>query len=76
MSDADPTDKKLRGFAAMDPKTRSAVGRKGGKASHANGTGHEFTPAEARAAGRKGAAVAHRRRREQRAQQIRRGEDR
>lgn len=46
--------KKPRGFAAMDPKKVSEIARKGGKASHACGSAHEFTPDEAREAGRKG----------------------
>ena len=49
--------KKLRGFAAMDPKLVSELATKGGKAAHLAGTAHEFTSEEARLAGRKGAAV-------------------
>lgn len=45
-----------RGFAAMDPAKQKAIARKGGKAAHEKGTAHEFTPDEARAAGRKGGA--------------------
>jgi hypothetical protein len=40
-------EKKLRGFAAMDPERRRAMGRKGGKMAHENGTAHEFTSEEA-----------------------------
>jgi general stress protein YciG len=40
----------------MDPELRSALARKGGIAAHARGKAHEFTPEEARIAGRKGAA--------------------
>ncbi len=43
-----------RGFASMDEKKQREIASKGGKASHAKGTGHEFTSAEASAAGRKG----------------------
>lgn len=47
-------EKKKRGFAAMDPAAQREIARKGGKAAHAAGTAHEFTPEEARIAGRKG----------------------
>jgi uncharacterized protein len=43
-----------RGFAAMDPEKRRRISSVGGKAAHEKGTGHEFTPDEAREAGRKG----------------------
>ena len=43
-----------RGFASMDQKKQREIASKGGKASHAKGTGHEFSPSEASAAGRKG----------------------
>ena len=43
-----------RGFAAMDEGKQRQIARKGGKAAHEKGTAHEFTPEEARAAGRKG----------------------
>jgi hypothetical protein len=46
--------KSKRGFASMDPAKRRLVSSLGGKAAHAAGTGHEFTPAEARRAGRLG----------------------
>jgi len=46
--------KKPRGFAVMTPEQRSRIGRLGGVAAHAKGTAHEFTPEEAREAGRKG----------------------
>lgn len=45
---------KARGFAAMDQDRQRDIARKGGKAAHERGTAHEFTPDEARAAGRKG----------------------
>lgn len=48
-----------RGFAAMDPALVSAIARKGGKAAHAQGTAHEFTSDEARAAGKKGGKASH-----------------
>jgi general stress protein YciG len=46
-----------RGFASMDPDKQRTIASKGGKAAHAKGTAHEFTPEEAREAGRKGGMV-------------------
>lgn len=43
-----------RGFASMDPQKQREIASKGGKAAHDKGTAHEFTPEEAREAGRKG----------------------
>lgn len=43
-----------RGFGSMDPEKQRAIASKGGKAAHAQGSAHEFTSEEARAAGRKG----------------------
>src|SRR5437870_1143294 len=43
-----------RGFAAMDKERQREIAAKGGRESHRQGTAHEFTPEEARAAGRKG----------------------
>ena len=43
-----------RGFAAMDPEQRRLISSVGGKAAHQKGRAHEFTPQEAREAGRKG----------------------
>jgi general stress protein YciG len=37
----------------MDPEKRREIARKGGKAAHEKGTAHEWTPEEAREAGRK-----------------------
>lgn len=42
-----------RGFASMDPEKQRQIASKGGKASHARGTAHEFTSEEASRAGRK-----------------------
>ena len=47
-------EKSLRGFASMDKTKQREIASKGGKAAHQKGTAHEFTPDEARAAGRKG----------------------
>ena len=43
-----------RGFAKMDAHRRREIASQGGHAAHEKGTGHEFTPEEAREAGRKG----------------------
>ena len=43
-----------RGFASMDPDKQRAIASKGGKAAHESGNAHQFTPDEAREAGRKG----------------------
>jgi general stress protein YciG len=56
-SPSTPT-RKPRGFAAIDPKLRSEIARKGGLAAHASGVAHEFTSEEARAAGRLGGRAA------------------
>jgi general stress protein YciG len=49
--------KSARGFASMDPAKQRAIASKGGKAAHQKGRAHEFTPEEARLAGRKGGDV-------------------
>lgn len=46
-----------RGFALMDPARQKEIARKGGRAAHEKGTAHQFTPDEAREAGRKGGMV-------------------
>lgn len=51
------TTKRPRGFAAMDRDAVRAIGRKGGKAAHAQGRAHEFTREEAKIAGKKGGAA-------------------
>lgn len=55
--------KRLRGFAAMDRKFVSEIAAKGGRAAHAAGTAHEFTPTEAQIAGRLGGRATHAKRR-------------
>jgi uncharacterized protein len=52
-----------RGFASMDAEKRREIARKGGRAAHEKGTAHEFTPEEAREAGRKGGTAVSRDRR-------------
>src|SRR5215218_5434757 len=54
ISEADRTSTRSRGFASMNAERQREISRKGGKAAHEKGTAHEFTPDEARAAGRKG----------------------
>lgn len=50
------TEKKRsgRGFASMSPEKQREIASQGGKAAHAKGRAHEFTPEEAREAGRRG----------------------
>lgn len=52
--------KSNRGFASMDASKQKEIASKGGKAAHAQGRAHEFTPDEARTAGRKGGEVVSR----------------
>ena len=49
--------KSRRGFASMDLSRQREIASMGGKAAHDRGRAHEFTPAEAREAGRKGGLV-------------------
>jgi hypothetical protein len=46
-----------RGFAGMDPIKQREIASLGGKSAHRSGKAHQFTPEEAREAGRKGAAA-------------------
>jgi general stress protein YciG len=43
----------------MSPDKQKEIASKGGRAAHAKGTAHQFTPEEAAAAGRKGGKAAH-----------------
>lgn len=43
-----------RGFASMSKERRAEIASQGGKTAHAMGTAHQYTPDEARAAGKKG----------------------
>jgi uncharacterized protein len=52
--------KSNRGFASMDRGKQREIASKGGKAAHAQGRAHEFTPDEARTAGKKGGEVVSR----------------
>jgi general stress protein YciG len=49
--------KEDRGFASMDRTKQREIASKGGKAAHEKGTAHEWTPDEARNAGRKGGQI-------------------
>ena len=51
------TGKSKRGFASMDANRQKEIASKGGRAAHAKGTAHEWTPDEARNAGRKGGQI-------------------
>ena len=46
--------KSKRGFASMDKERQRIIASKGGQVAHQRGTAHEWTSAEARAAGKKG----------------------
>ena len=48
------TDSSNRGFASMDTEKKRQIASRGGRAAHEKGTAHEFTPDEAKQAGRKG----------------------
>jgi general stress protein YciG len=48
------SEKPKRGFASMDQERQREIASKGGKAAHVKGRAHEFTPEQARLAGRKG----------------------
>ena len=50
-----PGGKQRRGFASMSSEKQREIASKGGRAAHVKGTAHEWTPDEARSAGRKGA---------------------
>ena len=50
-----------RGFASMSRDKQREIASKGGRAAHKQGTAHEWTSDEARAAGRKGGAASRRR---------------
>lgn len=52
--------KQRRGFASMDEEKKRRIASQGGRAAHEKGTAHEFTPEEAREAGRKGGLVVSR----------------
>jgi uncharacterized protein len=47
-------EKQNKGFRLLTPEARKAIASKGGKAAHLQGKAHEWTPEQAREAGRKG----------------------
>ena len=49
--------KERRGFASMSADKQREIASKGGRAAHEKGTAHEWTPDEARAAGRRGGQI-------------------
>jgi hypothetical protein len=51
---AQSNDTSNRGFASMDEEKQRQIASEGGRAAHEKGTAHEFTPEEAREAGKKG----------------------
>jgi general stress protein YciG len=53
----DGTRKERRGFASMSTDKQREIASKGGRVAHEKGTAHEWTPDEARAAGRKGGQI-------------------
>jgi len=53
-SSTPPSRRSNRGFASMDPAKQREIASKGGRAAHEKGTAHQFSPNEAREAGRKG----------------------
>ena len=53
----DAVRKERRGFASMSADKQREIASKGGRAAHEKGTAHEWTPDEARAAGRKGGQI-------------------
>jgi uncharacterized protein len=56
-SAVDGVRKERRGFASMSPEKQREIASKGGRAAHEKGTAHEWTPEEARNAGRKGGQI-------------------
>lgn len=44
-------ERKKRGFGSMDKDKQKAIASMGGKAAHERGTGHQWTPEQAREAG-------------------------
>lgn len=53
----DGVRKERRGFASMSADKQREIASKGGRAAHEKGTAHEWTPDEARNAGRKGGQI-------------------
>ena len=49
-------NRRARGLAALSPERRREIASMGGRTSQARGTAHQWTAAEASAAGKKGSA--------------------
>jgi len=49
--------KQRRGFAAMSADKRRQIASKGGRTAHELGTAHQWSPDEARSAGKKGGHI-------------------
>jgi general stress protein YciG len=56
--------KEDRGFASMDRHKQRELASKGGRVAHEKGRAHQWSPEEAREAGRKGGLATHQRRME------------
>ena len=59
MADNKGNAKGRGGFASMDDARQREIASQGGRAAHQSGNAHEFTPEEAREAGRKGGEASH-----------------
>jgi hypothetical protein len=51
-----PNTRRARGLAALSLERRREIARMGGRTSQARGTAHQWTAAEASAAGKKGSS--------------------
>lgn len=51
---AEGRNRDRRGFASMDGEKQRRIASEGGRIAHQRGAAHEFSPQEAREAGRKG----------------------
>lgn len=60
---------KKRGFACLSPERRKEIASRGGKSAHKKGRAHEWSKAEAAAAGRRGGTEAAKRRRIRKAEE-------
>lgn len=56
-TDSSSSRKSLRGFASLSPERRSEIASLGGLTAHKMGRAHQWTPAEAAEAGRKGGSA-------------------
>ena len=59
MESTDFKPRRPRGLASVSPERRKEIASMGGKASHKSGKGHQWSPKEAREAGRKGGKVSN-----------------